>query len=73
MAAAFLAKVDGQALTFEYRDRAFVDKETGSEWSLTGAALSGALAGSQLEPLAVRTAFWFSYVSAFPGVELYEP
>lgn len=35
-------------------------------------AISGELAGAQLEPLAIRTAFWFSYVSAFPGVELYE-
>ncbi|MCH7580031.1 MAG: DUF3179 domain-containing protein, partial [Chloroflexi bacterium] len=68
-----LAEADGQALTFQFRDGTFVDEETGSEWSLTGEALSGVLAGAQLEPLAVRTAFWFSYVSAFPGVELYEP
>ena len=73
VAAAFLAEADGQALTFEYRDRTFVDEETGSTWSLAGEALSGELAGVQLEPLAVRTAFWFSYASAFPGVELYEP
>ncbi len=73
IAAAFLVEADGQGLTFEYRDGAFVDEETGSAWSLTGEALSGELAGSQLEPLAVRTAFWFSYVSAFPGVDLYEP
>ncbi len=73
VAAAFLAEVDGQALTFEYRGGTYVDEETGSEWSLTGRALAGALAGAQLEPLAVRTAFWFSYASAFPGVELYKP
>ena len=72
-AAAFLAEANGQTLTFKLRDGTFVDEETGSEWSLTGAAISGALAGAQLEPLAVRTAFWFSYASAFPGVELYEP
>ena len=73
VAAAFLAEADGQALTFEYRDGTFVDEETGSTWSLTGEALSGTFAGAQLEPLAVRTAFWFSYVSAFPDVDLYKP
>ncbi len=72
-AAAFLAEVNGQPLTFELTDGSFVDHETGSEWSLTGEAISGELEGTQLEPLAIRTAFWFSYVSAFPGVELYEP
>ena len=71
-AAAFLAEVDGQQLTFELTDGSFVDHETDSEWSLTGAAIAGELAGAQLEPLPVRTAFWFSYVSAFPGVELYQ-
>ncbi|MCH8008919.1 MAG: DUF3179 domain-containing protein [Chloroflexi bacterium] len=73
VAAAFLAEADGQALTFRFRDGAYVDEATGSEWSLTGEALSGELAGAQLEPLAVRTAFWFSYVSAFPDVDLYKP
>ena len=72
-AAAFLAEVAGQKLTFELQDGSIVDHETDSEWSLTGEAISGELEGTQLEPLAIRTAFWFSYASAFPGVELYEP
>ncbi len=73
LAAAFIAEADGQQLTFESRNGSFVDRETGSEWSLTGEALSGELAGAQLDLLAVRTAFWFSYASAFPDVDLYEP
>ena len=72
-AAAFLAEANGQQLTFELQDGSIVDGETGSKWSLTGEAISGELEGTQLEPLAIRTAFWFSYASAFPGVELYEP
>lgn len=72
-AAAFVAETSGRALTFAYRDGTFVDEETGSEWPLTGRAESGELAGAALEPLAIRTTFWFSYASAFPDAEVHEP
>ena len=54
-------------------DDRFVDRETGSEWSLTGEAVSGPLAGQRLEPLPVRTTFWFAYVAAFPEADIYSP
>ena len=72
-AAAFRAESDGRPLTFELRDDRFVDKETGSEWSLTGEAVSGPLAGQRLEPLPARTTFWFAYVAAFPEADIYLP
>lgn len=71
--AAFFAEANGRPLTFELQEGRFIDLGTGSEWSLAGEAISGELEGTQLAPLAIRTAFWFSYVSAFPGVEIYEP
>ena len=70
-AAAFRTQAGGRALTFELQDGRFVDRETGSEWSLAGEAISGPLAGQRLEPLPVRTTFWFAYVAAFPEVEVY--
>jgi hypothetical protein len=73
LAVAFRAEANGQRLTFEPEGDAIIDDETGSRWSLTGEAIAGELTGAELEPLATRTAFWFSYVSAFPGVDLYEP
>ena len=51
-ATAFRAESDGRPLTFKLRDKRFVDQETGSEWSLTGEAVSAPLAGP--------TTFWFA-------------
>ena len=63
--AAFDPIVDGERLTFLYEDVAFVDADTGTTWSLDGLGLEGPLAGVQLKRLPARTAFWFSYLSAF--------
>ncbi len=72
-AAAYAATVAGRTLTFERRDGAFFDAETGSEWLLTGEAVAGELAGERLPALPVRTTLWFAYAAAFPAVEVYEP
>lgn len=72
-ASVYRANADGRALTFELGAGRYVDRETESEWSLGGEALSGPLAGERLEPLPVRTTFWFAYVAAFPEAEVYEP
>ncbi len=70
-AAAFRPEAGGRELTFKLRDGRFVDRETGSEWSLAGEALSGELAGQRLEALPLRTTFWFAYVAAFPEATVY--
>ena len=69
--AAFRPSVDGERLTFDWTDGAYRDRETGSVWNLAGVATSGPLAGTGLEPIASRTAYWFSYRSAFPEVEVW--
>lgn len=69
--AAFSPIVAGRRLTFEFRDGAFRDRETGSVWTLAGRAEAGPLAGASLEPLPARSTFWFAYVAAFPDTEVY--
>ena len=72
---AFFRDVDGQVLTFEYREEseAFIDRETGSVWDLAGRAVEGPLAGAELERASTRRGFWFSIAITFPNVELYTP
>jgi len=73
--AAFSPVVDSQVLTFDYQDdiQSFVDRETGSAWDPAGRAISGSLAGTELEWLNTRRAFWFSIAIALPGVQVYQP
>ena len=73
LATAYDRRVDGRQLTFEWQGETFVDLETGSMWSIAGVGEAGELAGSRLRPLATRSAFWFSYVTAFPDVTVYQP
>lgn len=69
---AFDPHLDGERLRFRYADGAYEDAETGSRWSLSGLALDGPLAGAQLAALPSRSAFWFSYRSAFPEVVVFD-
>ncbi len=69
----FLPEARGSQLTFRFDGRSYVDEETGSEWSLSGQAVSGPLKGEKLEPLPSRYTFWFAYVAAFPNTELFAP
>jgi hypothetical protein len=70
---AYLPKIDGRTLTFTFEDGRIQDRETGSEWNLSGRAIDGELAGAQLEPLPARATFWFSLVANFPEIEVYQP
>ena len=70
MAAAHGRQVNGRLLTFEFADGAFRDRETGSAWSISGRALSGALSGSQLPPLAHNTPFWWAWAAHHPKTRL---
>ena len=63
-----------QVLTFEVRDGAFVDLETGSEWSLEGRALSGPLAGQRLAMIPeAYVSFWFAFSTFFENPDLWLP
>ena len=70
---AYSAVVRGRQLTFEATgDVEFVDKETGSTWSILGTATSGSLTGEQLELLPHRNEFWFAYQAFFPSADVWE-
>lgn len=63
--------VDGQALEFEYVDRAIMDTSTGSEWDYGGTAVSGELAGERLERLSASPGFWFEWAAFHPDTLVY--
>jgi len=65
--------VDGQLLTFskEGSDQ-FIDAETGSTWNITGQAIDGPLAGTQLEPIIHGDHFWFSWAAFKPDTIIYQ-
>ena len=67
--------VDGDAiLTFEKsdQDERFVDVETGSEWSATGACTSGKYEGRQLSAIPhYNKIFWYVWSDYFPGGEIF--
>ena len=49
------------------------DLETSTLWSgLTGEAVSGPLAGTQLRSLSAFAVFWFAWTDFFPDTELFE-
>ncbi len=71
-AVAFEATLDGQALEFELSEGRYVDLETGSEWTLDGRAISGALEGRRLVQISdAYVAFWFAWAAFVPGTDLW--
>lgn len=71
-AAAYRPQIDGQPLTFEVQNGEFRDLETGSTWRVDGVALTGALAGKTLEPIADSfVAFWFAWSTFERGTRLW--
>ena len=69
-AAAFDRRLDQQPLTFARRDGAFVDRETGSRWDVTGRAVAGPLRGRRLRRLRHEQAFWFAAAAFRPRLRV---
>ncbi len=72
-AAAFSRTVNGQTLTFAADNGIIKDNETGSQWNVLGAAISGPLAGAQLTPVVSINHFWFSWAAFKPETRIYQP
>ncbi len=73
-AMAFWPSVAGQSLTFEVLDGRYVDVETGSEWTFEGVAVSGAMEGAKLTPVAeAYVSFWFAWATFVKGTLLWLP
>ncbi len=63
-------------MTFERPDGPsgpILDRETGSTWSVTGRALDGPLAGSQMEPVVHGNHFWFAWAAFSPQTRIWVP
>lgn len=63
----------GRRLSFEVRDGAFRDRETGSAWGMDGVADRGELAGARLEHAEEPyLAFWFAWALFQPDTEIWD-
>ena len=72
----FVPEADGRRLTFTRGpgwDDPIMDTETGSTWSITGTAIAGPLAGTQLEPVVHGDHFWFAWAAFSPETEIWSP
>jgi hypothetical protein len=70
----FDRRVVGATLTFDKADQGpgFVDRETGSEWSVTGRCTSGEHFGTQLSAIPhYNKIFWFVWSDYFPNCAIY--
>jgi len=69
-AGAFDRRLGARTLSFERRGAAFVDRETGSRWDVTGRAVAGRLGGQRLRPLRHDEQFWFSLAAFLPRARI---
>jgi len=70
-AAAYVPRADGRTLTFSVDGSGIVDDQTGSAWSISGEALAGPLAGTQLEVAVAIDSFWFDWAAFHPETEIW--
>jgi len=69
---AFSRKVNGRVLDFEIRNGEIVDRQTGSQWTLLGKAVSGELKGRSLNLAQSGIHFAFAWLAFNPEVEIFE-
>ncbi len=67
----FNPMVDGKLLTFSKNGDVFIDKQTRSEWDITGRSIKGKLKGKQLMIEPHSNHFAFSWLAFFPDSEIY--
>lgn len=67
---AYSATVDGTVLEFSVQNGAIVDDE-GTVWDITGAAIDGSRAGSQLQFVTSFVTEWYGWVAYYPATTIY--
>ncbi len=70
-ATAYVPRTGDRNLTFEVRGGAIVDTETGSQWNLSGIAVSGKLEGTQLMPVVATNSLWFDWAAFHPDTAIW--
>jgi hypothetical protein len=71
-AAVFDPEANDQMLTFRATADGFIDDQTGSQWNILGQAVSGPLAGSQLQPIVSGNHFWFAWAAFKPHTRIFK-
>ncbi len=71
LAIGYSRNVDGTLLTFQKKGDDFIDKQTGSKWTLFGEAISGSLKGAQLRRVDSGNHFAFAALAFTPDAEVY--
>ena len=69
----FSPELDGRTLSFQYKNGAILDHETGSTWNVLGIATDGPLAGHRLKPIEHTVAFAFAWLAFRPETEIVQP
>lgn len=67
----FSPYMDGKMLDFYPEEEGFVDRETGSTWSMLGKCLQGKYKGSELKIIQHHDTFWFAWSAFFPETFVY--
>jgi hypothetical protein len=67
----FSARVGNRTLTFVADGPLFRDEETGSRWTISGRAVDGSLAGTELDSVPHYDTFWFVWVAFQPDTMLW--
>jgi hypothetical protein len=71
---AFVARANGQRLTFEEANAGateLIDRETRSRWDSYGTCTSGKLKGAQLEMLIMEPEYWFAWSEFHPKTTIF--
>ncbi len=67
----FRPLLDGDRLTFAFDGAGITDEGTGSRWNVLGRAVSGPLAGRQLERVNAQDHLWFAWAAFKPHTTVY--
>jgi hypothetical protein len=69
---AFESDVNGQRLTFEFKEGQFLDKETHSVWNEYGESIDGNLKGATMNRVQAHKAFWFAWADFHANTEVFQ-
>ncbi len=65
--------MNGKILTLAWAGGRIADQQTGSTWTILGAAVAGPLKGARLPPVVHGQQFWFSWAVFRPKTRVYQP
>jgi hypothetical protein len=71
---AYVRQVEGQTLSFEFKNGELIDSETGSTWDFSrGLATEGTLTGMSLQSIPSLSSYDWAWSDFYPGSNFYQP